>query len=158
MKIISCKYCGKDFKSKNNWQQYCSDRCRNHYWQESNSRQKSEFNAKTCYYCGQLATTIDHVPPQSARIELHSLGLTTKFPFFEVGACKECNSALGARGIWTLAGRKRYIKAFLQKKYKKYLRIPDWDEAALKELGDTLRDYTLSSIIIRNVIRNRLRW
>jgi len=158
MKVNSCRYCAKEFTVSRQWQQYCSDRCRAQYWLESNPRQKREAELGACYYCGATANSIDHVPPTSARTRLVDLGLQYKYPFKEVNACRECNSALGARGIWTLAARKRYIKRYLLRKYKKYLRVPNWGERELKATGQTLREYTLSSIIIRDIIRNRIAW
>jgi hypothetical protein len=109
-----------------------------------------------CVYCGVAANSIDHVPPQSARPRLLELGLERKYPFFEVEACRECNSALGARGLWTLVARRDYIKKFLRRRYRGFLNIPDWTDTELAQLSPMMLEYTLNGIAIRDFTRDRI--
>jgi hypothetical protein len=87
-----------------------------------------------CTYCGELANTIDHIPPQSRRA-----GLEGVYPFLEVPACKSCNSGLGARPLMRLEDRQQWIHGWLQRHYVKILTLPEWSERELEELGPTLR-------------------
>ena len=52
------------------------------------------FAFPSCFYCGEPASTIDHVPPKSIRFTLIGLGAQTIYPFYELDCCRECNSAL----------------------------------------------------------------
>ena len=109
-----------------------------------------------CYYCGAPGTTIDHVPPKTARDRLIALG--RHFTPVELPACSECNSAIGARALWTASERKAFVKRWLRQRYAKYLRIPPWTESELAPLGDQLRGYILASIERQRQIRARISW
>lgn len=111
-----------------------------------------------CTYCGMSADTIDHVPPQVARPFLLSQGLHLKYPFVEVRCCRECNSLLGAQAYWTVADRKRYIKKRLRRRYRDYLRMPEWKDSELQELGRGLHDMVLQSQVMQDLIKKRLGW
>lgn len=110
----------------------------------------------TCAYCGELADSVDHVPPRSARSRLRASGY--KGMFFEVDACRECNSALTDLSLFTLSKRRARIASYLRRKYRKYLRAPDWTEAQRESLGDQglLRSGVDSGLRLRDVARRRL--
>lgn len=109
-----------------------------------------------CVYCGAAGTTVDHVPPQSARSRILEFGLVARYPFQEVRACGECNSVLGARGLWTLTERRRFIKQALRRRYADVLRIPDWTDTELAQLSNGLRGYVLSGLYVREFVRERV--
>jgi hypothetical protein len=111
-----------------------------------------------CYYCGQIGDSIDHVPPTSARLRIIALGLRNEYPFVEVRACRECNSALSLQGGWTLAERKRYIKRWLVRRYGRLLGMPEWSHEELLALGRGLAGYVSSGIYKKQEIERRLRW
>lgn len=113
---------------------------------------------RPCYYCGLVANTIDHVPPLVARPHIAALGLKGRYPFVTVPACHECNSGLGARALWTIPARKRWVKQWLTKRYRKYLNLPAWDDGELSRLGLNLRGHVLAGLEKQRVIRERLRW
>ncbi len=154
MQKASCKYCSIIFDAPTIWYQYCSDRCKDRYLLET----KELADLSACYYCGATADSIDHIPSQLDRAKLINLGLAFKYKFIEVSSCRECNSALGARSLFTLSERKRYIKQYLQRKYNRYLVIPDWSDKELNQINYNLRSCVLEGILIRNSIRSRLRW
>lgn len=158
MKLLPCALCGAQFRVKRIWQQFCSEQCRNQHWVETNRKRKADGNPDPCFYCGIVANSIDHVPPQSARERLTELNLMDKYPYIEVPACRECNSALGARGIWLLPKRKEYIKRYLRRKYKKYLRMSDWSDEEIKELGFALQSHVLNGIMIKEQTKKRISW
>jgi len=86
---------------------------------------------ESCYYCGAIAGTIDHVPPRSIRPTLIHLGLSKRIPFIEVSACHECNTMLSDHSIWTLHKRKDFIKKRLRRRYHRALASPDWSDSEL---------------------------
>jgi 5-methylcytosine-specific restriction endonuclease McrA len=111
-----------------------------------------------CVYCGQIGDTIDHVPPTSARNKLRWLGLLHTVEQVEVRACRECNSALSDQGYWTVRERKRYIKGWLQRRYARFLNIPEWTPDELLELGRGLQDMVVGGIHMQNRIIRRLKF
>jgi hypothetical protein len=149
---IACLVCSKLFTPTRPWQKFCGDSCRTY---GSLEERKTEH---VCHYCGLLADTIDHIPPRSVRQTLIDLGLASRYSFIEVRCCHECNSALGARPLWTPRQRKEFIKEWITRRYKKYLNIPDWEDSELGKLGDNLRDATLHGLAVRDLIRFRLKY
>lgn len=95
-----------------------------------------------CTYCGERATTIDHVPPQHARQALRDTGWRGKF--VTVNACRECNCViLNGRALFTVDRRKRFVAAELTKRYRRILKSPDWTQGEIESLGQRglLREY-----------------
>jgi len=111
-----------------------------------------------CYYCGQVANTIDHYPPRTVRSVITEYKLNDKYPFCEVDCCRECNSILSDKSPWTLSGRKELIKTVLEKRYRKYLEMPDWTQHEMEKLGPGMQKFILHSLAIRNHIRQRLKY
>jgi hypothetical protein len=111
-----------------------------------------------CIYCGVVADTIDHVPPQSARPRIIQMGMVSHYHFRTVPACRECNCALGTRSPWSLVDRKAWVKTWIKRRYARYLTIPDWEPEDLARLGPMLRKFTESGLAIRDVTRKRLAW
>lgn len=74
-----------------------------------------EFDGQTyylCYYCENLATGRDHVPPLSILRDLllnDKTELIWKLERLTVPCCKGCNLRLGARALLTVEDRKAFI-------------------------------------------------
>lgn len=117
-----------------------------------------------CYYCGELADTVDHVVPQSYIKKLQALGdeeLKRKIMARRrttVPCCHECNCLLGATIQKTLGDRKLHLKNRLKRRYKKILGIPKWSERELEELGPALRQHVRAGVGHQEVIERRLQW
>lgn len=111
-----------------------------------------------CVYCGQVGDSVDHIPPESMRLRLIHLQITREFPFLEVRACRECNSALNDDGGWTLRERKRFVKSWLARRYARLLSMPDWEPEELLELGPGLAIYVSSGVVKKRIIERRLKW
>ena len=83
-----------------------------------------------CFYCGEYATTMDHVPPLAvveniSRLEDH----------FLVPSCFECNSLAGDEPHTDLEERRDFIRSKLHKKYKSLIRqSAHWYEEEIDEL------------------------
>lgn len=109
-----------------------------------------------CTYCGMIADSVDHVPPTTVRPTLIELKLVRQYPFTEVQACRECNVLLGRLALWTVASRRAYIKERLARRYRKYLSIPEWTDAELFALTDSMRESVEHGIAVKKVTLNRI--
>jgi hypothetical protein len=110
-----------------------------------------------CTYCGLPSDSIDHIPPQAMRAMIQDLG-AYKGVWREVPACRWCNSHLADLALLTVEDRRQYIKKVLRKKFKKLLSLPDWTDAALAELGPSLRCFVIDSIHKAQIVKERLAW
>lgn len=115
-----------------------------------------------CVYCGVVCDSWDHVVPQhllkrAAELKLDLSGLY-RMKRWIVPACRECNSAIGGKLTTTLQGRREIAKKHIRKKYAAFLRIPDWSEEELAEMGPSAREDIKAGIRMRDHIRKRLAW
>jgi NMD protein affecting ribosome stability and mRNA decay len=144
MAQVTCPVCFGLFAPVRTWQRFCSPKCRHVAWKDQDlARRFSEF---VCAYCGESADTLDHVPPLCTRTKITEMGLGVQYPSFEVRCCRECNCALGSRAIWTLRQRRKFIGAYLKKRYARYLKIPNWTRDEMGPLGRTLSKYVLRGL------------
>jgi hypothetical protein len=72
-----------------------------------------------------------------------------------VPACRECNSALGARGF-TVRERRELAKAAIEKRYASELKESDWTPEELAEMGPALRADIEQRTRLRDWVRLRL--
>ncbi len=149
---LQCPWCLTPFSPTRHWQRFCSVTCRAKAWADPALKPV----AHQCYYCGDVADTIDHVPPQVSRPNLMMLGLWKRYPFVEVQCCRECNTLLGCRPLWTLTERKKFIKKALRKRYSRYLSIPDWTPEDVSDLGYTLQRLIVHGLSVRDWVQSRL--
>jgi hypothetical protein len=111
-----------------------------------------------CYYCGDPATSIDHVVPQSMLQTLRLLGddeatavLARHGRVMLVPCCRECNSILGNKYFDTLRKRKEHLKRRLRERNRKLLSMPPWTDRELGDLRGRLRDYVIASQVKREI-------
>ncbi len=118
-----------------------------------------------CVYCGEVATTKDHVVPRAfyasvadtldARNKvLRNVGVT-------VPACFECNcNLLGDVPVLTVLGRRQVVKRALKRKYRKLLSSPDWTDAEIAQLkdGGILRQSVINAQEKKRIVRRRIEW
>jgi NMD protein affecting ribosome stability and mRNA decay len=148
---IACAHCGKATVQKTaKMRIYCTSACRAASWRNP------ETSARPCMYCGVPAGTVDHIPPKSIRDFLLSQGLYDRYPNVEVDACHECNCLLGARPLWTIVVRKRFIKQALRRRYKRILSMPDWTDAELGRMSPTMQATIQARIDIREWVNRRI--
>ncbi len=106
-----------------------------------------------CVYCGVPADSVDHLVPQHLLRRAGDLNLdlseVMRFSDWTRPCCRECNSMLGGRLHATLAERRADAHRGIRKKYSAYLRIPNWDEDELAELGP------MAAIDVRNALKMR---
>jgi hypothetical protein len=154
LKISGCMICGKKMKAGLT-KRYCSDVCTLRSYREHEIE-----SAIACAYCGSPADSIDHIPPRSVRPTLLASGLARRYPFIEVDSCRECNSLLGARSLWTLKDRRQHIKQKLKSRYAKYLRIPNWSPTELAAMGQNspMRKHIENGLLIRDFTLKRIQF
>lgn len=151
-----CLVCSAPFQPTRPWHRFCSNRCRHEAW---DSGEHPKVLAETaCTYCGLPCDTIDHVPPRVARDWIVEFNLEKRYPFIEVAACRECNSALGAKPLWTVGQRKQFIKRYLKRKYAKYLKIPEWSDSEIARLGARMQQYVIQGLAMQEVANERIRY
>lgn len=155
MYVGHCIFCQKPFKARRG-KKFCSDMCRSLHWQQQ--LKNSDAVPVACVYCGAPAQSIDHVPPRDARPFIAEFDLLTKFPYVEVDACGECNSALGNRALWTIKERKTFIKQYLKRKYSRYLKLPEWEDCEISELGYNLKIEVSRAKAIKGWLLKRINW
>lgn len=121
-------------------------------------------NGSACYYCGEPATTADHVIPRKALQMLRTLdddAVTEEIlgnRTLLVASCKECNSALGATLDDSLLSRRRRAKRHIARKYSQYLEMPHWSDNEINEKGYSLRLLIIRGKDERARAINRLRY
>ena len=108
-----------------------------------------------CHYCGAPADTKDHIVPisylrngrpKSAR----AIGTT-------VDCCKECNSLLGAKALFSIPERAHELSECLERRYRKELNAPVWTDEDLAELGPSLQNQVKAKQYMRLEILERVR-
>jgi len=115
------------------------------------------YRGATCCYCGDRAETLDHIPPLDVvyhkgldYFEIRGIQLVT------VSACKNCNSILGSKAIYTVQHRVLELYKVMLKKHEKLLKMPDWSEKDLYELKGNLRRMVRNHVKAKKFLERRL--
>ena len=112
---------------------------------------------RTCYYCGDVAGHVDHVPALAVvdRCGLENIR-KANIDLLLVNSCPDCNMMLGAKPLMTLNSRVKHLYKTIQKRYEKQIEMESWSEEELEELEGTLKQYVSSSNDIKLYIEHRL--
>jgi len=117
---------------------------------------KKFYRGTQCYYCGDMASVIDHVPAIAVAYSYGRDYFDQKnIPLITVSACRECNGILGSRPINTLNKRVKFVYETLIKRYERYLRMVDWPEDELNELNGWLKDYVQTQSNFKQFMERR---
>ena len=116
------------------------------------------YRGDPCTYCGQVSDTLDHIPPLYIAHMLSEAGQQGDGPFIKVPSCRECNSALTSVRKYSVVDRRAYVRDFLRRKYRKFLKIPHWDDDELSELDPSFAREVAASVRMAEHVRARLRW
>lgn len=111
-----------------------------------------DYRSGECVYCGEIATTVDHLLP----IGWSGDALRKRVPV--VPACVECNSTLGDRHIPTVWERRAWLHARYRTKYRKRLRTVLLGADDLEELGPALRGAVIRQMDEHLRLMARLSW
>ena len=108
-----------------------------------------------CFYCGEVADTIDHCPPISKIDAYRMIGLERE-EYLRVKCCRECNALLGDSLQDDILDRERHLKGRMERKYRRHLSFGDWTPEELAGVGSSLRKMLRGSSKLRRVIEDRL--
>jgi hypothetical protein len=93
-----------------------------------------------CFYCGDPANTLDHVPPLHEMPNLpYEKRKKNRLPASLLSCCAECNSALGSRQLITAEDRLLFLESYYDAKLKKKKAL--WSDDEINELGYSLKEY-----------------
>ena len=106
-----------------------------------------------CTYCGEHGDSLDHVIPHSYDHVYKKRSYNRKEV---VPACTECNSLLGNKLYFTIKDRAGYLHSKYQKRYKKILAYPVWDEEDLDEMSDNFRKSIVAGLDEAKIIKIRI--
>ncbi len=106
-------------------------------------------NKTTCTYCGDPATSRDHVIAVSSQHVSRQSAFTNNGPITH--ACKDCNNSLSNRYFETFKNRCEFIQARLQKKCKPIM----WHPWEFNYLDHSLRTHVSNETKKRKWIQFR---
>ena len=93
-----------------------------------------------CFYCGDPASTLDHVPPLNEMDHLpYEKRKRDKIPASLLPCCLECNQALGSRRLVYVEERLLFLESYYDAKLKK--KSAQWTDDEINELGYSLKEY-----------------
>lgn len=103
-----------------------------------------------CFYCGALGESKDHVPPLSYAEHLEEENRLL------IKSCLLCNGLLGNRALLTLLSRCDYLFIAYQRRFKKLLSMPPWQDHEILELKGSLKRSIILGIKKKTYIENKL--
>lgn len=117
--------------------------------------------AERCEYCGEPAQDKDHVVPRAFRRAMD--GTRELFALLErmpdtVDACHECNMLAGSDVFDSLDEKRAAVHAKLERRYRRLLTMPTWDDDELGELSGRLRETVEAAEHTRRIVIARLSW
>lgn len=123
---------------------------------------EAPFGETICTYCGEFATTLDHVMPVSAAAKLYDVIMADRVRYRYglklVPCCGDCNHRLGGRFFTCISDKRLGLAKLLWKKHRRLLGTYDWQEDELARMGRMLHSYIESRDNKRQVIEDRIRF
>lgn len=101
--------------------------------------------APVCFYCGMPARTRERLRGAYDKIEI-------------VWACPECKQVSRSMVFTDALAKRRWIKDYLRRHYKKLMRSPSWSDAELEELKPRLRGHVVAKLRKQAIIEARIAW
>ena len=115
-----------------------------------------------CLYCGEPASSSDHVFPLSLceRVELDdpSTRRALRRGLVIVPSCAECNSIARDEAFISILEKRAHIQKRLAQKYRRDIKACEWTHDEIKELGPSLRSHILSDIASSYRAQRRVSW
>lgn len=106
-----------------------------------------KFYGENCIYCGMGDESWEHWPPRS----FTHRGML-------LPCCLECNCMAGARSPINFRDRVKIVKDGIRTKYKKALKMPNWDDEELEEMSYSMRCDIQKWKTIKEKVNYRLAW
>jgi hypothetical protein len=115
-----------------------------------------------CFYCSDVAETVDHVVPRATRERLEATmeplawrSYCLRMPDV-VPCCADCNSRKGALVFDSVPEICGYLARQLEAKHRRVLSAPHWAEDELDALGPALRRDVEGQLAVARHVRRRL--
>lgn len=115
-----------------------------------------------CFYCGDLADTVDHCVPRVHREKLEATmdpiswrAYVLRMPDV-VPCCRDCNTRKASKVFDSIPAICSHLEDALVRRHGRLLKAPHWSEADLQELGPALRDDVNTQIQLAAHVRRRL--
>ena len=110
-----------------------------------------------CYYCGDSAVVMDHCPALTSTFKIGTDEMRKNgVGLFKIASCHECNTLLGAKPLYHPMDRVLFLYGAIQKKHRKALSLPYWEEDELAELDISLRSVLDNAVIVKGWVNRRL--
>lgn len=114
------------------------------------------YGPDVCVYCGDPASTMDHVTPIVAVAAMqNSIDVREHFRhgLYIVPCCRDCNNRIGSYLARSITEKREEIKRRLRRKHARLLGGYEWEPEELDELGHSLRSSIQGSEAKRRRIR-----
>lgn len=136
MPTRKCIQCDKAFNTTKKSRVFCSPTCRVTHHRENNKR---------CWYCGELAESMDHMAPKAYVQQ----GDT-------VPCCKQCNDIMTDKFPNSVEARVEYLASRIYKNYALDRPDPVWEESDFEDMSDTLIQHVRAKLAEKE--QGRLRY
>lgn len=109
-----------------------------------------------CFYCGDIAQTIDHCPPISfCSVADIAWFKKNKIKFYKVQCCMSCNTRLSNRKLFRLQDRTEYITRRLEIEAEKFV---IWSKEEVKEMSPMFQKMIKGKQAMHNALMARIRF
>ena len=107
-----------------------------------------------CFYCGEIADTLDHIPPLSL-----AENYSQNHNHVLVRCCSECNDIAYNENHSCIEDRIDFIKSKMTKKYKKKIAVASkWNDQDLSEVKGLLRKSIENDVVIGLAAKDRIKF
>ena len=141
--VSYCIQCGDPMVVRNKRRIFCEDKCKVRYHRE---------HGLTCWYCGEVADTRDHLVPHSVTNDVVRKWAGRDW----VSCCVDCNGLMRSEFPFEIERRVGFlIDCFVRRHRLDRVEI-EWDRDELMELRGSLRRYIRGKQVERSVLERRL--
>lgn len=138
-----CTFCEATFTVSLSRRIFCSEQCKTRFAREN----------KSCFYCGEIGDSRDHVVPHSLTA---NRGSKRQWSADWVYCCSECNGILGNYLGGSFHDRIMYLHDRFKRKKKLHKSFVEWDDEELEDVSAEMRNWILGQQNQRKLHERRL--
>lgn len=138
-----CTFCEATFTVSPSRRIFCSEQCKTRFAREN----------KSCFYCGEIGDSRDHVVPHSLTA---NRGSKRQWSADWVYCCSECNGMLGNYLGGSFHDRIMYLHDKFKRKKKLNKSFVEWDDEDLEDVSKEMRNWILGQQNQRKLHERRL--
>lgn len=138
-----CAFCEAKFTVSPSRRIFCSEQCKTRFAREN----------KSCFYCGEIGDSKDHVVPHS--LTAHR-GRKRLWSADWVYCCSECNNLLGNYLGGSFYDRIMYLHDKFKRKKGLNKSFVEWDEEDLSDVNKEMRNWIVGQQERRKISERRL--